>query len=265
MTRLRPYVALARTAARGIIVHRLNFTLGLFGVLFQLLALLSIWGVLLRSGTSVGGYTWPEMRAYLLIAYGTSALVSSFTDMRLAVRIRDGMVAVDLTKPVDFQRARFAESIGVAGIELLSTAVVCTVVLAVVGGVAVPPPDQLALFALSVVLVLPLKFCLMYLAALLCFWTENIFGVFLARTAITNLFSGALIPLTFLPGWLHALALGLPFASITFTPALIYLERATGADAWRLIAIQAAWVVALWFGSRLAWRGAVRQLTVHGG
>lgn len=261
--RLRPYRSLARTSARSLLAHRLNFLLGLFAVLIQLLAMLSIWGVLLRTGT-VGGFTWPEMKAYLLIAYATGALLT-MNDFRMANRIRDGMVANDLTKPVDFQRARLAESTGAAGVEIAFTILVVAVVIAVTGGVPVPPPGRLALFLLSFLLVLPLKFCLSYLTAMVCFWTENVFGVYLARSAITSLFSGALVPLTMLPGWLYGLATVLPFAGITFTPAWIYLGRADGADAVRLIAVQFGWAAVLWFGSRLAWRGAIRQLTVHGG
>jgi ABC-2 type transport system permease protein len=263
-TGVRPYVALFRTSARNILTHRLNFVLGLFAVLFQLLAMLSIWGVLLRSGTSVGGFSWPQMKGYLLVAYATGALLS-MADFRLAYRIRDGLVAVDLTKPVDFQRARFAESVGVAAVEVGFSVLVCAGVVAVTGGVPVPSPGQAVLFLLSFALAMPLKFCLSYLTAMTCFWTQNIIGVSLTRSAITNLFSGALVPLTLLPGWLQATAAVLPFASITFTPALIFLGRATGAEAARLIALQVVWVLVMWSGSRLAWRGAIRQLTIHGG
>jgi ABC-2 type transport system permease protein len=246
------------------LAHRLNFVLGLFAVLFQLLAMLSIWGVLLRSGTDVAGFDWPQMKAYLLIAYATGALLS-FADMRLAVRIRDGMVAVDLTKPVDFQRARFAEAVGVAAVETGFSVLVCAVVIAATGGVPVPSAGQAVLFLISFALVLPLKFCLTYLTAMVCFWTENLLGVSMTRTAVTNLFSGALVPLTLLPGWLQAIAAVLPFAGLTFTPALIYLGRATGVEALQLIAVQVVWVAVLWFGSRAAWHRAIRQLTVHGG
>lgn len=262
--RFRPYLALARVAARSTLAYPLSFVLGMAGVLLQLLAMLSIWAVLLGSTDSVGGFTWPQMKAYLLIAYVTGALMS-FADWDMAGRIRDGMVAVDLTRPVDYQRARFAETVGVAVVEVGFSLAVCGLVLALTGPVAVPPPGQAALFAVSMALVLPLRFTTIYLTALLCFWTQNIFGVSLARGAVTNLFSGALVPLTLLPGWLQAIAAVLPFAGMTFTPAVIYLGQATGADAWRLIGIQAVWTVALWWGARLAWRSAVRQLTVHGG
>ncbi|MFY1637402.1 ABC transporter permease [Solwaraspora sp. WMMB335] len=261
---IRPYRALARVAARNVLAYRLNFVLGMAGVLLQLLAMLSIWAVLLDSGASVGGFSWPQMKAYLLVAYVTGTLMS-FSDWEMAGRIRDGLVAVDLTRPVDYQRARFAEIAGVVAVELCFSLTVCAAVLAITGPVPVPPPGQLALFVASLLLVVPLKFTTVYLTALLCFWTQNIFGVALARGAITNLFSGALVPLTLLPGWLQAIAAVLPFAQLTFTPALIYLGEATGADAWRLIGMQLGWTAVLWWGARLAWRRAVRQLTVHGG
>ncbi|HEU5111434.1 MAG TPA: ABC-2 family transporter protein [Micromonosporaceae bacterium] len=260
----RAYAGLARTAARAVLAHRLNFVLGLFAVLFQLLAMLSVWAVLLRSGSSIGGFTWPEMKSYLLIAYATGA-IQSMADYRLAFRIRDGMVAVDLTKPVDFQRARFAEAVGVGAVEIGFSALVCAGVLALIGGAPAPSPGAAALFVVSFLLVVPLKFCLTYLTGMLAFWTENFFGVGLTKMAVTNLFSGALVPLTMLPGWLQAMAAVLPFASITFTPAMIYLGHAAGAEAALLIGVQVIWVAVLWFGGRLAWRGAVRQLTVHGG
>jgi ABC-2 type transport system permease protein len=247
-----------------VLAHRLNFVLGLFSVLFQLLAMLSIWAVLLRSGSSIGGFTWPEMKAYLLIAYATGAL-QSFADYRLAFRIRDGMVAVDLTKPVDFQKARFAEAVGVGAVEIGFSMLVCAGVVVFLGGVPAPSAAGAALFLVSFALVLPVKFCLTYLTGMLGFWTENFFGVGLTKAAIINLFSGALVPLTLLPGWLQVMAAVLPFASLTFTPAVIYLGHAAGAEALWLIAVQAIWLAVLWFGGRAAWRGAVRQLTVHGG
>ncbi|MFD0596026.1 hypothetical protein ACFQZ4_30165 [Catellatospora coxensis] len=48
-------------------------------------------------------------------------------------------------------------------------------------------------------------------------------------------------------------------------PAALYLGQATGWAALKLLAIQAAWVLALWWGARLIWRRALRALTVHGG
>jgi ABC-2 type transport system permease protein len=259
------YLALARASWRALTTYRLGFVLGLFGQVFQMVALLAVWRVLLREGHGFGGYGWAQIKAYLLVAFGTGALMSTFGDWGMANRIRSGMVALDLTRPVDYQGAQLASAAGRIGAELVATGVVALGVVALTGSVATPEPGQAVLFAASVLLVIPIKFSIVYLSTMLCFWTENYNGVIWLRTGVANLMSGALVPLSFFPGWLHSTALALPFASTTSSPALIYLGQAHGAGAARLLAIQLVWAVALIFGSRLVWRWAIRQLTVHGG
>jgi len=136
---------------------------------------------------------------------------------------------------------------------------------ALTGAVPVPDPGRFALFALSMLVALPLKFLVVYLSAMMCFFTQNYLGVQWARLTIVSLFSGALVPLVFLPGWLQAIAGVLPFASLASTPGLIYVGGVDLAHAWRGIGIQVAWLLGLWLVSRLGWRRAVRQVTIHGG
>jgi ABC-2 type transport system permease protein len=261
---VRAYLALARAVALSALTYRTNFLLGLGGVFFQLVALLAVWRVLL-SESAVQGFTWPQMRAYLLVAFAAGTLVSLLGDFRMAHRIQSGLVALDIVKPIDYQRARFAETLGGVWIEVLLVAVVGGVTLAVTGGVDPPAAPALALFGVSMLLLIPLKFLIVYVSTLACFWTQSYIGVQWARVAVTNLLSGALIPLAFLPSWLATAAQWSPFAGLTSTPALIFIGRV---DAWHglaLVAVQLSWVIVLWFGARLIWRAAVRQLTVNGG
>jgi ABC-2 type transport system permease protein len=261
----RAYRALGRMALRGVLAYRATFAVNQIGSFVQLMSMFAVWQVLLSSGESFAGFTWPQMKAYLLIAFVSGVLMSTHGDFRMAWRIREGLVAVDLTRPVDYQRARFAEALGAGVVEGAAVAVVVTAVIAATGPAAAPTGTRALLFAVSLVLVLPTKFCVMYLSGLVCFWTQNFLGVGMARGAIVSLFSGALVPLALLPHWFQVTAALLPFAGITSTPALLYLGRVEGAAAFGLLGVQALWVVGLWWCGRLAWRGASRQLTVHGG
>jgi ABC-2 type transport system permease protein len=74
-----------------------------------------------------------------------------------------------------------------------------------------------------------------------------------------------MIPLIYLPGWLSTVAEWSPFAGLVSTPALIFIGRVDGRHGLVLLAVQLVWVIVLWFGARLIWRSALRQLTVHGG
>ncbi|BCJ55400.1 antibiotic ABC transporter permease [Actinoplanes sp. NBRC 14428] len=261
---MRGYRALIRATARAALAYRFNLLLGLGGVLMQLVALLAVWRVILAD-SPVNGFTWPQMRAYLLVAFAAGTVVSIMGDFRMAFRILDGDVALDLVKPIDYQRARFAEALGGLWIEVVLIAVVVGIAMALTGGVDVPAAPGLALFAVSMLVLVPLKFLIVYVSTLACFWTQNFMGVQWARLAVVNLFSGALIPLAYLPGWLAGAAQWSPFAGLTSTPALIFLGRVDGRHALVLVAVQAGWVLALWFGARLVWQRALRRLTVNGG
>lgn len=263
---MRPYLALARTSARAAVAYRLNFALSLFAMIFQFFAMLAIWRVLLASGRVLGGFDYAQMKAYLMVGLISSLLVSQDADWRMAGRIREGMVALDLTKPVNYQTARFAEVVGAAWAELLTAGVVCTGIVLLTGPAAVPPtPAAAALFVASMLPVLPLKFLVVYLSGLAAFHTQNYLGLHWARLAIVSLFSGALVPLSFLPEWLRTIAEALPFASLAATPGLIYLGHVGGTEAVRLIGVQLIWLVVLWFGAQLLWHRAVTKVTIHGG
>ncbi|WP_238010103.1 ABC-2 family transporter protein [Dactylosporangium sp. AC04546] len=262
---MRAYRAFARATALSALAYRGSFLLSLGGIAFQLIALLAVWRVLLDGGASIGGFDWEHMRGYLLVAFAASALVGSFVDFRMSFRIRSGLIALDLVKPVDYQRARFWETVGGVWIEI-AIIVLVGGVAAVFGGLPVTPDGpELALFLCSMVLLVPLKFTVSYLSTLACFWTENFVGVLWARQAVTALLSGALVPLAYFPDWLATAATWSPFAGLTSTPALIFIGQVSGSEAVLLVAVQLGWVVVLWYAARALFRGALRQLTVHGG
>jgi ABC-2 type transport system permease protein len=261
---LLPYWALTRASMRGILRYRLSFLMGMLGMLFQLLALLAVWRVLI-GGATLGGFTWPEMKAYLLVAFTCGILVNSLADWRMAYRIESGMVALDLVKPIDYQLARLAEVVGGVLIELGMAAAVWISVAALGGGVPVPSPGRLALFGLSLALVLPLKFLIAYTCGLACFWTQHYTGVRWTQLAVVGLLSGTMVPIAFFPGWLATTAAWSPFAGMASTPGLIFVGRVDGPEALRLVALQAGWAVLLWVFARGAFRSALRQVTVHGG
>ncbi|RRS00697.1 ABC transporter permease [Glycomyces terrestris] len=229
-----------------------------------MLVSMAMWRELL-SGGALSGYDWDAMRAYVIIGFITATMVFGAADWQIADRILDGHVAVDLTKPVDFQRARAAEFVG----SMCST--IPTVAVGVAGAwLLFDPPGPASatagvLTAASLVLVFPLAFGITYLTVLVCFWTKRYLGVMWLREALLAFFSGMMIPLAFMPSWLQAVAWALPFPHFTTTPSAIYLGHVDTAGALGLLAAEAAWAAGLWFGARLVFNHAVKKVTVHGG
>jgi ABC-2 type transport system permease protein len=263
----RAYLMHAKLALQQMLAYRAAFFMGLIGNLFFLLSMFYLWHVLLRNPRFAGalGWSWSQMKAYLLIGFVTGTLVSTFTDWTMANRIRSGDVALDLARPIDYQKARFWEAIGVVVFELTTAVLVGGLVVAAFGGMEPPTLEAGLLFAASLVLVVPLKFGVIYMSGLICFWTTNYLGITWSRQAIANILSGALVPIVLFPGWLQALANVLPFQAMVWTPGRIYLGTLSGAEALQGLAIQAAWGVGLWMLARMLWRMAVRKLVIQGG
>jgi ABC-2 type transport system permease protein len=76
---------------------------------------------------------------------------------------------------------------------------------------------------------------------------------------------GHLFPLDILPGWLHQALLFTPFPYQLYFPVNIWLGRATGAELWQGLAIQAAWVAAAYGLARFVWSRGVRRYAAFGG
>jgi ABC-2 type transport system permease protein len=263
---MKAYRAHARVALQAVIAYRASFLMSFAGSVFALFALLYLYQSVYSDRASLGSYDFAEMKAYMTIGFVLNAIVGSWIEFRMLSRIQEGEVANDLSKPVDYQGARFFEAIGATVAEFVSALVVAAVVLVIFGGGA-PPAGWTAagLFAMSMLLVLPLKFAIVYASSLLAFWTGQFAGLWWTRQAVTNLFSGAFVPLVLFPHWLRSVADVLPFKGIVYTPGAIYLGKLHGTGALKELALDAAWVLALWFGCRAAWRVAVKKLTVQGG
>jgi len=231
----------------------------------ELLTSLALWSAVLAERGEVGGYDWDAMRTYYVLAFITATITFAGTEGLTAQRILDGMVAIDLLKPVDFQRARAAEYTGgvLGNLPTLGVGLTVSVLF-----LAPLPPVSFtagALALLSVALGVPLSFGLMFLSTMLCFWTRSYHGIMWSRRTITAFFSGLMVPLALMPAGLQAVVGWLPFVHIATTPSNIYLGRVDTAGALGLVALEAAWCVALWFIGRVLWNRAIKVVTVHGG
>ena len=266
MSAFRRYLALASATVQIRMAYRTAFLLGVISNILILLSLYYLWRTLYAGRDTLGGFSWAEMQTYLVLTFATNLVVGWYSEITITMRILDGSVATDLLKPLDFQLARLAETVAGALFESVIALLIIVVVAVVLGGLLLPPDAGAGLLsAVSFALGSLAKFGTVYLACLLSFWTVNGWGISWARIAVTQLFSGALVPLPFLPDWLRTIAEWSPFPGMVYLPTAIYLGRVgPAAAAWALVG-QAAWAVGLLLVGRWAWDAAMRKVTIHGG
>ena len=87
----------------------------------------------------------------------------------------------------------------------------------------------------------------------------------MVRIGVGSFFSGALVPLAMMPGWLQKIAAAMPFAQAMSVPVSFLSGIASAVDAPRLWLTQLIWLVVLLFLSRVVFNIAIRKVTVQGG
>jgi ABC-2 type transport system permease protein len=266
MLKLRKYVRHVLCAMQETMAYRASYFVNIISQFISYLAIFFLWRAVYASGPTIGGMDWKDMQGYLLISLFASALISGSSENRVSRAIWTGNIAVELVRPVDYQRANFAITIGSGLAEGVLVAAI-GLVFAVLIGFSTPPghPITWLYFVLALVFSFTIKFLIVYIFGLFTFWTTSAMGLAWIRKGLTDFFSGAVIPLNFFPAWLQGVADWLPFRGIVFVPGTIFIEKMTESQIFVSFALDIAWIVGLWYLARVIWFFALRKVTIQGG
>lgn len=217
------------------------------------------------SGT-VAGYTAGQAVTYAWISQGLIASVMLFAWNELALRVRTGDIAVDLARPVDLQWSWLAGDLGRATYLLLPRGGPPVLVGALTTGLLLPHTAwPYLLGGLSTVLAVVVSFAGRFLVNLAAFWLTEVRGLVGAYAGIGAIFGGLLIPLSWFPDWLRAIAWSTPFPAMLQVPVDVLTARVDGATAVRLVVVQLLWATTMLAAGRVMLRLATRKLVVQGG
>jgi ABC-2 type transport system permease protein len=97
------------------------------------------------------------------------------------------------------------------------------------------------------------------------FWLINVGGLRSLMALTAGFFSGALVPVWFMPDALQVIIRLLPFQAVTFLPASIFVGEVSGGAALRPILVQVAWIGILVVACAFTWSRAQRKLVIQGG
>jgi len=249
------YAAYPGAAVAGI------FTNTVFGFMRAFIIL-----ALYQQRDSVGGYDARAAVTYVWVGQALLMTVWMWGWMDIAVRIRTGDIASDLVRPVHPLRAALAFDLGRSVYHIVFRGIPPFIVGAAFFPVRVPSDPLVWLaFMVSVALAVTVSFFFRVLYNVVAFWTTDVRGAMMIGGIVANLFSGFLIPVSFFPDWLAAIARATPFPSIVQTPIDIFVGAATGPAMGGAIATQIGWLIVLGVFARWTFGLGVRRLVVQGG
>lgn len=263
---LRPAFSFARIGFLNMLAYRARYYVGILTYLFNVAVYYFIWRAVFRSSDTVVGLTLAEMITYVAVGWTIRSFYFNEIDRDIAGQVQEGRLAMNLIRPVDFQTVMIFDAAGQSAFR----AVLFTVPIAVVVALLFPvrPPASLAaggLFLFSAVLSFFLVAALNFAVGLIAIRTKSILGILRAKYLVLELLSGLLIPTTLFPQPFRSILMASPFPHINFTPASLYLGKATGAEAAQLLLGQAGWTVALLVLGRIVWQRSRHRITIQGG
>ncbi|ANY05775.1 ABC transporter permease [Pseudonocardia sp. HH130630-07] len=258
-------LAFARMEFKVSLAYRSAYLSMFVMMLLQIYLQRVVWTALYGGREEVGGVGVETMTAYATLATVQYTLFSPWQPSPIEQRVRDGKVAVDLLRPVGFPSQMLAGQLGWASASI--PALLIALPFALLIGTAKAPASVVAALAYPVALggALVVSQLLFLLLGLVAFWTLEISGMRMVYRFVAQFFSGALVPLWFMPGPVGAVAQALPFQATSYIPAAVYLGRIEGAEVGRALGVQLFWAAALSVTAAGVWSRARRRVLVQGG
>jgi ABC-2 type transport system permease protein len=212
--------------------------------------------------SALSSYVW--MQQAFLALYMTWYLENDIFDL-----IQNGNIAYELCRPVDLYSMWYTRSM--AG-RLAKTLLRCIPILVIASFLPKPygmilPNNMITLLWFLITMILAflivVAFCMLIYG--ITFYTISPMGVRMVAVTIVEFFSGAVIPLPFLPDGIRRIVELLPFASMQNVPLRIYSSDLAGDSIFIAVGLQIFWLVVLFAAGKLLFHKALKKVTVLGG
>ena len=260
------------------LVYRGDFALGTLMRFLPIVKQVFLWTAVF-SATSRGdiaGYDRNDIVAYYLL----TMLSRAFSSMQglatgIARSSRDGSIKKFLVQPVNYVSFLLASRVAHKLVYYAVAAAPFAAVFFLCRSFFPPLPEAstVVAFLVSLLLSFLLGFFLETTLGMLGFWFLEVSSLVFGYMLVQYLLSGHMFPIDMLAGIpsgipgtsLADVVAWLPFQYTAYFPAAVWLGKVEGAELTRLLLVEAAWVVVMFFACRIAWKRGTRRYSGFGG
>ena len=253
------------------VAYRANFICFFIGEIMSAFIMYFVWKAvfLSSSGETFMGFTMEDMVVYLFVSFLTDYLTYSDGAFTVGEEIIEGSIAMRMIRPCSFEMCFLFQELGS---RLISAAMIFAPIVIgvevyrfVITGMIRFNIIHFLIYLFSLIIAYLINFYFNVIYGFMAFFFKNLWGTSLMKETLVGFLSGGTIPLAFLPAGLATVLNWLPFASLRYTPIMIYMGMySTGEIIWR-IGLQLFWLLVMFGLSKIVWNSAVKRLAVHGG
>jgi ABC-2 type transport system permease protein len=265
MIALRKYAWVGYTAARSNVAYLGELAARILFLGIILYVFLQLWQVTYNEtgAKQLGGLSLAQMLWYLAMTEAltlSNPLIAEEVDQD----VRTGGLAVQLIRPLSYPLYRLWTALGERGVRFTMNTLVGTLIALVFVGPIPFSLDGLLMFALSLPFAFVLQFQGMFLIGLGAFWLEDTSGLRLIYSRLTMILGGMLIPLELFPDTWQPILRALPFSSMVYGPARLFVQP-DGAFLRDLLVRQGIAIGIFALLNALIYRAGVKRINANGG
>ena len=269
INRIKCYTPFALNTIKRSMAYKGAFFITLLSRLFTVFVIYFLWKAIFQSSVNsiIRGFSFPEMTAYITMNFLTALItgISGSLAMNIAFDVSDGSIAIQFARPISYRLIKFSESLGTLCGNVFFQIIPFSLIFILIGFVKLPTSVNFMLYLISALLGFLCMFSFGFFFGLFSFYTTYFFGFNMAMAVILQFFSGSLIPLTFFPEYLERIFRLFPFASMNYTPIMIYLGKLSGKEVVYALILQIIWILLFYLAGKFVWASAIKRLTILGG
>ncbi|WP_312651135.1 ABC-2 family transporter protein [Proteiniclasticum sp.] len=269
MRRIKAYLPFTLNTFQMLLSYKANVIIFMLGEWLMLTVSFFLWKAIFSSSPDkvINGFTLNEMIMYIIISFLTTLMTSVDISFDIAREVKDGSIAINLIRPISYEKRMLFQALGgvLYNFVIIFVAAFTVVNLIFYSTTGFTSDVNIPLYMLSMMMGIVINFYFSYTFGLLSFKITNMWGMSQIMGAVTQLLSGALIPIVFFPEIFRKVITILPFSSIVYTPTMIYLGKISGSEAYNALMLQFVWIIVMIVISRFMWKTLVKSLSILGG
>lgn len=220
----------------------------------------------------IRGFTYNDMVLYMITSFVFSFVMGAGdTSYNIYTDIREGTIANTLTKPVSYRLRHLSTFLGMVALDLVIVMIPLMTVtygaffaLGIIKMGAWEFIQNLIFFFIFTILGCFINDAISYFVGMLVFFTDHLFGLNMARTALQGFMAGKMVPLAYMRtvGIIFSYT---PFAFLGSVPVLTLMGKIAIKEIIVYILVAIAWILVIELINHLIFSYAMKKLTVQGG
>lgn len=218
------------------------------------------------NGEAVNGIILNDMIIYSILASFTEGVTRTSVMNDLNSSVLNGSISLNLLLPIGLKKYMFINSVTKNFFQTIYRVIPSVLAAMIFFEFKMEIQfSNLIIYIFSVAMGIVINFLYNFLFGSSVIWFRNAFFLNNINSILSNLFSGALVPLWFFPSGLKVLSDFLPFRYIVFEPISILLNTKEPNDILFVLGMQLLWIIILLCVVTLVWNRGRHKIMIQGG